>query len=109
MPPKKKAKDVIGSIEFRKFLDQIPQNDPRKKEFLEAFKILKEDCLRGNKIPHDRWPAIYVRKYRIKNLWRYPLRSGWRLVYTILGQKDGFLICILEAFSHQEYEKRFGY
>lgn len=54
MAAKKKANDVIGSVEFRKFFDQIPQNDPRRKEFLEAFKILKEDCLRGNKIPHDR-------------------------------------------------------
>ena len=109
MPTKKKAIDVIGSIEFRKFFDQIPQDDPRKKEFLEAFKFLKEDCAGGNKIWHDQWPAIYVRKYKIKNLWRYPLRSGWRLVYTILSQKEGFVVCVLEAFSHQEYEKRFGY
>ncbi|MDE1818754.1 MAG: hypothetical protein KGI19_09145 [Thaumarchaeota archaeon] len=49
---KKKTIDAICSIEFRKFLDQIPQNDPRKMEFLEAFKILKKDCLRGNKISH---------------------------------------------------------
>ena len=104
-----KVNDVIGSIEFRKFFDRIPQNDPRKKELDDTFKILKEDCLRGDKIPHDIWPAAYVKKYRIKNLWRYHLRSGWRVVYTILSQKDGFVICILEAFSHQEYEKRFGY
>ncbi len=107
--PKNKVSDVIGSTEFRKFFDQIPQNDPKKKEFHDAFKILKEDCLQGNKIPHDRWPVSYVRKYRIRNLWRYKLRSGWRLVYTILSHKEGFLVCILEAFSHQEYEKRFGY
>ena len=109
MPIKRKANDVIGSIEFRKFLDQISQNDFRRQEFLEAFKILKEDCLRGNKIPKDRWPTTYIKKYGIKNLWRYPLRSGWRLVYTILSQKDDFVVCVLEAFSHQEYEKRFGY
>lgn len=54
MPDKKKVNDVIGSIEFKKFFDCIPQNDPRKKEFYEIFKILKEDCLRGDKIPHNR-------------------------------------------------------
>ena len=101
--------DVIGSIEFRKFFDKIPQTDPRKKELYNTFKILKEDCLRGDKISHNLWPASYVKNYKIKNLWRYPLRSGWRIVYTILGQNDGFVVCILEAFSHQEYEKRFGY
>ncbi len=109
MPMKKRASDVIGSIEFRRFYDSIAQDDPKKKEFLDAFKILKEDCLRGNKIPHDRWPLTYARKYGIKNLWRYPLRSGWRIVYTISSQKRGFVVCILEVFSHQEYEKRFGY
>lgn len=105
----KKVNDVIGSVGFRNFLDQIPQNDPMKKEFLDAFKTLKEDCLRGDKIPHNRWPQIYIRKYKVNNLWRYPLRSGWRLVYTIFGQKNGFIVCVLEAFSHQEYEKRFSY
>jgi len=109
MSAKKKASDVIGSTEFRKFFDSVSQDDPRRREFLEAFKILKEDCLRGNKIPHNRWPLAYVRKYKIKNLMRYPLESGWRITYTILGQKDGFVVCILEAFPHQEYEKRFGY
>lgn len=94
----KKINDVIGSIEFRKFFDQIPQNDPRKKEFLEVFKILKEDCLRGNKIPHDRWPVTYIRKYRIKNLWRYPLRSGWRVVYTILVKKMVLSFVFLKLF-----------
>lgn len=109
MPMTKKANDVIGSTEFRKFYDSIVQDDPRKKELLDVFKILKEDCLRGNKIPHNRWPLTYIRKYGIKNLWRYPMRSGWRIVYTILSQKESFVVCILEVFSHQEYEKRFGY
>ncbi|MGI0087137.1 MAG: hypothetical protein ACREBI_04145 [Nitrosotalea sp.] len=109
MQAKKKAIDVIGSIEFRKFYDDMAQDDPKKKELFDAFKILKEDCLRGNKIPHDRWPLTYSRKYGIKNLWRYSMRSGWRMVYTILNQKDGFVVCILEVFSHQEYEKRFDY
>lgn len=106
---KKRSNNIIGSIEFRRFYDNIAQDDPKKKELLDAFKILKEDCLRGNKIPHDRWPLTYTRKYGIKNLWRYPMRSGWRIVYTVLNQKEGFVVCILEAFSHQEYEKRFSY
>jgi hypothetical protein len=50
-----------------------------------------------------------MKKYKIKNLWRLPLRSGWRLVYTIIGEKDGFVVCIIEAFSHKDYEKRFDY
>lgn len=106
---KKRADDVIGSVDFRKFYDGIPNEDPKKKEFLATFNLLKEDCLVGNKIPRDLWPTYYIKKYGIRNLWRCPLRSGWRITYTIINQKDGFVVCILEALSHQEYEKRFGY
>ena len=49
MPIAKRAKDVIGSIEFGKFYDSIAQDDPRKKELLDVFKILKEDCLRATR------------------------------------------------------------
>ncbi|MDE1763715.1 MAG: hypothetical protein KGH88_05675 [Thaumarchaeota archaeon] len=108
MAKRKQATNVIGSIEFRRFYDSIYEND-LKKEFSDAFKILKEDCLRGNKIPHSHWPSTYVRKYGIRNLWIYPMRSGWRITYTILQQEGGIVVCILEAFSHREYEKRFGY
>jgi hypothetical protein len=105
----KRAKDVIGTKEFRKLFNQISENEPQKRELHNAFKTLQEDCLCGNKITHDLWPQSYIKKYKIKNLWRLPLRSGWRLVYTIMGEKDGFVVCIIEAFSHKEYEKRFGY
>ena len=44
---KKTVHDIIGSIEFRKFYDSILQSDPRKNEFLDAFKILQENCLQG--------------------------------------------------------------
>jgi mRNA-degrading endonuclease RelE of RelBE toxin-antitoxin system len=105
----KKAKDVIGTREFRKFFSQLHENEPRKKELLDTIKILQENYLRGNNMPHNLWPQIYVKKYGMTNLWRFPLHSGWRLIYTIKGKDGEFIICIIEALSHHEYEKRFGY
>lgn len=105
----KRVKDVIGTKEFRKFFNQILENESRKRELRDAFKTLRENCLIGDKITHNLWPQSYIKKYKIKNLWRFPLHSGWRLVYTIIGEKDGFVVCIIEALPHKEYEKRFGY
>lgn len=103
--PKKKANDVIGSIEFGQFLDKISHNDPSKKEFLEAFKILKEDCLRGNKISHDRWPAIYVRKYRIKNLGdiHYSQAGGLYIQYWV--RKTDLSFVFLKLFHIMDMKK----
>jgi len=58
------ADDVVGTVEFRRFFEKIPGNEPRKKELVSAFKILKENCLSGNKIPHAQWPQIYIKKIR---------------------------------------------
>jgi len=105
----KSVKDVGGTDEFREFFNSLSEKDLLKKEIRDARIILKEDCKRGKKIPHDRWPELY-KKLRIKNLWWYRLGSGSRLVYTILSDPDGFLVSILEAFrTHQDYEERFGY
>jgi hypothetical protein len=43
--PAKRVKDVIGTKEFRKFFNQVPENEPRKKELCDAFKTLQEDCV----------------------------------------------------------------
>lgn len=105
----KQAKSVVGTAEFSKFLEKLPENEPRRKELSDIFKILKENCLRGSKIPHKQWPQTYIKKYQIKNLWRLEMRSGWRLIYTILLEKDEIVVCVIEVFSHDEYEKRFRY
>ena len=91
------------------FLSDIGQAVPSHIEYRKNYIILKKDCTIGDKIKHNLWPQIYIRKYQITNLWRYPLKSGWRLLYHIVGELDGFTVYILEALPHAEYEKRFHY
>jgi len=108
--PNRPAGDVTGSPEFSKYFNNLSDNDPFKMELRDAFNILKEDCTRGEKIQHNIWPEIYVNRYGINNLWRFELREGARLVYTILGGSGGLIVSILEVFStHQEYDQRFGF
>lgn len=103
-----KVKDVRGTIEFSSFFDSL-DNPVLKKEIRSSFSLLKSDCTLGDKIKHNLWPQIYIQKYQITNLWRYPLNSGWRLLYHVVGESDGLTVYILEVLPHDEYEKRFHY
>jgi mRNA-degrading endonuclease RelE of RelBE toxin-antitoxin system len=103
------ADSVSGTIEFIKFFDKIPESESRKKELRDVFKTLKENRMSGNKIPHKQWPQEYIKKHKIKNLWRFEMKSGWRLIYTIFLEKDMITVCVIEVFSHENYEKRFNY
>jgi len=92
-----------------RFFNLLDKQDVIYKEINEALDLLKKDCARGDKIPRDRWPNKYIKEHQIHTLFRYNLRSGWRLVYTVSGVKSEKACTILEAFDHKQYEKRFGY
>jgi hypothetical protein len=100
---------VRGAPDFMKFFSSLDKKSERYKEINEALDLLKKDYSRGDKIPQDRWPRKYVKEHQVLTLFRYKLKSGWRLVYTVYGIKYEKVCNILEAFDHKEYEKRFGY
>jgi hypothetical protein len=90
--------------------EKARSGDPQLFRFLErATDDLKGDPFCGTKIPKTLWPAEYVRKYSIDNLWKYDLPNGWRLIYTISRDEIRILAILLEWFDHKNYERRFGY
>lgn len=74
-----------------------------------AISDLKKNPMCGVKIPRKLWPRGYIKKYQIKNLWKYDLPDGWRLIYSIFENELMILNLILEWFPHNEYERKFGY
>jgi len=78
-------------------------------EINDAKKLLKEDCCIGNKIQKNLWPKKYIQKYDIKNLWRYELQQGYRLIYTIISDGNNISSILLDLFNHTDYEKLFKY
>lgn len=100
---------VRGAPDFMRFYNSLDKKSKEYREIEDVLDMLKEDCSRGDKIPRDRWPKKYVREHQIQTLFRYRLRSGWRLIYTVYGTRDEKACTILEVFDHSEYEKRFGY
>ncbi len=78
---------IRGAPDFMKFFNSLDNKSELYKEINKALDLLKKDYARGDKIPRDRWPKKYVKEHQIHTLFRFKLRSGWRLAYTIYGTK----------------------
>jgi len=93
----------------KSFLD-IDEDDEVKKGIKKAIKQLKENPLAGIQIPKKLIPYEYVKEYGIKNLWKYDLPNGWRLIYSITTpSKIEIISVIIEWFNHKNYERKFKY
>ncbi|MCK4650528.1 hypothetical protein KAT36_04860 [Candidatus Pacearchaeota archaeon] len=74
-----------------------------------AMNDLENNAFCGARIQKKLIPKTYLEKYKINNLWKYDLPSGWRMLYTIANGEICILSIILEWMSHKDYEKRFKY
>jgi hypothetical protein len=101
---------VFAEDELEEAFNSLAENSPLKKSIKKAICDLNENIFCGDKIRNERIPKEYVKKYKINNLWWYPLSNAWRLVYSIVNPNDiEILAVIIEYFDHKNYEKRFGY
>ena len=106
----KPSKVKFISDELEKDFNSLKDDDFIKKAIIRAIQDLKENAFCGIQIPKKLFPKEYVQKYGIKNLWKYDLPKGWRLLYTVTAENEVELISdILEWFNHKDYERRFGY
>ncbi|MBS3160199.1 hypothetical protein J4213_00705 [Candidatus Woesearchaeota archaeon] len=106
----KPSKVKFISDELEKNFNSLKDDDFIKKAIIRAIQDLKENAFCGIQIPKKLFPKEYVQKYGIKNLWKYDLPKGWRLLYTVTAENEVELIsAILEWFNHKDYERRFGY
>ena len=74
-----------------------------------AISDLKKDPLCGSRIPSRLTPKFYLDKFGMKDIWKYDLPEGWRLIYSIIGSEVKIISLLLEWFDHKEYERRFSY
>jgi len=100
---------VSGSKEFTKFYRKLKEQSPLKQKLDTAIDLLKKNPNSGDRIKANLWPAKYIKKYCINNLYRYSLGSNWRMIYTLVGQSDKVNCVILETLDHKEYDNLFGY
>ena len=90
--------------------NSLNEEDWLKKAINKAIEKLKENAFCGERIKKELIPKVYVQKYGIDNLWRYPLPNAWRLVYSVIAPNNiQILTVIIEYMDHKNYERRFKY
>ncbi len=101
--------DVNTKIIFEKLKDGKFEDKELYGLIQSAIDNLVKNPEKGIKISRKLWPVVYIKEYKIINLWKYNLPKGWRLIYTIKENEVEIVSIILEWFDHKEYERRFGY
>lgn len=75
----------------------------------QAMNNIEENAFCGIQIPKKLIPKEYGQKYGAKNVRKYDLPKGWRLIYSIVRDEIIVVSLILEWFDHKNYERRFNY
>lgn len=106
----KPSKVVFISSDLEESFNSLGSDDPIKKAMIRAIQNLKKNAFAGIQIPKRLFPKEYIQKYGIKNLWKYNLPRGWRLIYTVTADNEvGLISAILEWFNHKDYKRKFKY
>ena len=109
----KKRRVAFADILISEALDKLNNGSFEEKELYKTINSAMDNLLENPfcyiKIQREKWPKEYIVKYNITNLWKYNLRGGWRLIYTIKHEEVEIIAVILEWFSHKDYERKFGY
>ena len=91
---------------------KLEKGDNSEKELFrlmnQAIDNIEQNAFCGIQLPKKLIPEMYFKK-NIKNLWKYDLPRGWRLMYSIVNEELVVVSIVLEWFDHKEYERRFNY
>ena len=74
-----------------------------------ALDTIEKNAFSGIQIPKRLIPKSYIHKYSVKNLWKYNLPQGWRLIYSIINDNIVVVCLVLDWLNHTDYEKKFKY
>jgi len=106
----RRSEVVFANDVLEKNFLKVDASNEIKKYILRAIEDIKQNAFCGIPIPKKLIPKEYIKRYNIKNLWKYDLPDGWRLVYTVTTpNKIEIISVILEWFNHSDYENRFNY
>ena len=92
--------------------DEMKKYNPQGELFKQLSKAtgeIEKNAFCGIQIPKRLIPKPDYSKYNLKNLWKYNLTGGWRLLYSI--ETNGLIVTtiIIELLNHKDYEKKFKY
>ncbi|MHB8602385.1 MAG: hypothetical protein ACYC6W_02510 [Nitrosotalea sp.] len=98
------------SDDFIPFYKSLDPNSKLYKSITDTINLIKQGPTIGDHVEHNKIPKYYIKKFKVKTLFRIELVDYWRLLYSIHAFDDiGIGILVLEALDHKKYNKRFGY
>lgn len=98
------------SDDFIPFYKSLDPNSKLYKSITDTINLIKQEPTRGDHVEHNKIPEYYIKKFKIKTLFRIELVDYWRLLYSIHAFDDiGIGILVLDALDHKKYNKRFDY
>ncbi|MBR9701984.1 type II toxin-antitoxin system YoeB family toxin [Candidatus Pacearchaeota archaeon] len=105
-----KSELQFANSKVGKAFEKLKNSDEKLYNFIcRAFKDIEENVFCGIQIPKKLIPKDYVRKFNVKNVWKYNLPGAWRLLYSIEGKNLVVLSIVLEWMDHKTYERLFKY
>jgi len=78
-------------------------------QLVAALERIETNAFAGIQIPKRLIPDYYLRQHPLRNLWKYDLAGGSRLLYSVEHQDQGVVAIVVEWLDHKEYERRFKY
>ena len=99
----KACRDVVD------FISSLKEGSHLLKIIDDGLDVLKWNMFAGERIEKMKFPRFYVQKYGVNNLFKFNLDSKTRLIYTLVAEKTGVAVVVLEILDHKRYEERFGY
>ena len=95
---------------FIPFYTSLDPNSKLFKSITDTIDLIRREPTRGDHVEHNKIPEYYIKKFKIRTLFRIELIDYWRLLYSIHSFDDvGMGILVLEALDHKKYNMRFGY
>jgi regulator of replication initiation timing len=105
-----KASSIRETDDFRdSVIKHTKKNNALSVEIRQLKENLLADYAKGEKIRKDVWPQYYTRKWGLNNLFKYDLRQGYRVNYTLQFDGAGIAVALLELLPHDQYDRRFRY
>ena len=105
----KRPSCVKASGEAAVFVSSLKEGSYFLKIVNAGLDLLNMNMFAGDRIERRKFPKYYVQKYGVSNLYKFNLDSRTRLIYTLVADRTGIAVVILEILGHKKYEERFGY
>ena len=107
------SKIRFADDKVKEAFNELKGSDKKEKGLHEwlvrAYKDIEGNAFCGIQIPKRLIPKEYIKKYKVKNLWKYNLPDAWRLIYSIEANEIIVISIVLEWMDHKEYERKFKY